>query len=96
MINELDDSTDLSGTLEFAKQDIIDSPKLEPFISRILEVVGHPEAFVTDESTFNDFCTFGDIGLGALRKKIRHELGINVSGRDTLLSVAQKLCERSL
>lgn len=40
--------------LTFAKREMCD--EYAPEVEKILEILGHPEAFVTDESTLSDFC----------------------------------------
>lgn len=43
---------------ECAPQDATNA--LEPFIDRVLEVIGHPEALVTDRSLIRDFLDWSD------------------------------------
>ena len=40
----------------FAKQEMVDD--YAPEVEKILEILGHPEAFITDESTLGDFKMF--------------------------------------
>lgn len=61
---------------------------LRPWVTRVLEAIGHPEAFVTDESKIGDFYNSWDTDkISELGKK----LGVSVSMRDYVVNVANKL-----
>ena len=75
----------------FAQQEKIDSSELEPYVSSILEALEHAEAFVTDESTISDFCSFSDLIEQKYIRKIRHRFGITVTPQNTIVSIAERL-----
>ena len=66
---------------------------LKPYVLRVLEAVGHPEALVTDESSVYDFFDTFD----SKKKKMRSvlglskKLGIDVSDDDLIWEVARNL-----
>jgi hypothetical protein len=69
--------------------------EVEDIIERILDVVGHPEAYVTDESMISDFF---DIGLDKKGKakeieRVRKCLGVDVSIDDYLFEIALRMKE---
>ena len=62
-------------------------------VARVLTALGHPEAFVSDESTLSDFRPI----FGGLTERsrwlteIRAKLGIEVSNQDYIWQIAEKL-----
>jgi len=78
-----------------------DRVKLEPFINRVLEAIGKPEAFATDESTVEHFM-FGvrinESGKEEVFKKgkefideVSDKLGVDVAEGDYIWEVAERL-----
>ncbi len=41
--------------LELADQNAVHDPSLAPYVDRVLEALGHPDALATDESKIRDF-----------------------------------------
>jgi hypothetical protein len=61
-------------------------------IDTILEALGHPEAFVTDESMVSDFPLRNDDD-GPSLTELRIDLGVRVRRDDLLVDVAQRMRE---
>jgi len=59
-------------------------------IDRILEALGHPEAFVTDESILDDF-PLREIDDGPTLIELQAEFGIRVRPQDRLVDIARRL-----
>jgi hypothetical protein len=80
-----------TGKFEHAPQDRVDA--LEPYIEKVLEALGHPEAFVTDESHISDFKDHfapkeeQETWLPNLSEK----LGLSIGLRDPIVDVALQL-----
>ena len=73
--------------IEFASQDAILA--LWPQVDRVLQAIGHPEAWVSDESQVGDF------GLDdAFLDEVAVELGVPVDQEDHLYAVAYRLKAR--
>ncbi|HKU69184.1 MAG TPA: hypothetical protein VJP85_15535 [Candidatus Baltobacteraceae bacterium] len=70
--------------LEFAPS--LEVEDLAPQVERVLEALGHPEAWVSDESTVDDF-GFDDAELAAAAR----ELGVAVQHDDYILDIARRL-----
>jgi hypothetical protein len=47
------------ANFELADQNAVLDPGLAPYVARVLEAVGYPDALVTDESKIGDFLEFG-------------------------------------
>jgi hypothetical protein len=45
--------------IELADQNAVRDPSLAPYVARVLEAMGHPDALVTDESKIGDFLEWG-------------------------------------
>jgi len=73
--------------IEKAKSDKIDDEKLWPYVHKVLEILGHPESLVTDESKIFDF-TFSEPEKA---KEISKKLGFEVKQSDYVVDVAEKL-----
>lgn len=60
---------------------------LRPWVQKVLEAIGHPEAFVTDESMVGDFF------FSEPRKieEVGRKLGVRVTARDYVIDVASRL-----
>jgi hypothetical protein len=67
---------------------------LQPFVKMVLNVLGHPEALVTDMSTIWDFVEIDE--EEKIPKKWSEKLGINVKGSDYIWKIADKLRVQSL
>lgn len=81
---------------DFSKMKIVCAPQdkvsdLEYWVNRILEVVGHPEALVTDESSLWDFFPFNEEADENKVRAIQNKLGVNVSLSDYLVDIAQRM-----
>lgn len=69
----------------------------EPQIAKLLEILGHPEALVTDNSQFLDFiCMFEYETLSAAQVRLNTLLKeggvtINIDVRDTLLKACRRI-----
>ena len=61
----------------------VNSKQLRPYIDQLLEILGHPEALVTDESRISDFV---DIELKEINKTVK--LPFPIEKNDTLVAVA--------
>jgi len=55
--------------------------KREPRIARLLWAIGHPEAWVSDESWLSDFCTTRQEERELIAAVLR-EYGVELSGAD--------------
>ncbi len=74
---------------ESARQDRVE--RLEPEVQRILDVLGHPEALVTDESFIADFSDFGQ-GHGEIElRRISAALGVHVEDNSVIADIAAQL-----
>jgi hypothetical protein len=60
---------------------------LRPWVQKVLEAVGHPEAFVTDESMIGDFFFSEPKKIEEVAKK----LGVRATARDRVVDVASRL-----
>ena len=62
-------------------------------VDRILDAVGHPEAYVTDESMVSDFFEIGLDKKGRSRElaRIRGLLGVQLSAGDYLFELALRM-----
>jgi len=68
--------------------------RLQPEIMRILDLLGHPDALVTDRSSFGDFFSFAwrDADAQAELAAIAQQLAVGPIAYETLLvDVAEKL-----
>ena len=91
------------GKIEFASQDRI--KYLDAYVEQVLDALGHPEAFVSDESTISDFIdldkywTYSEDddahhlnAMGAQRlAEISQELGVEINCHDYIWEIAKKL-----
>jgi hypothetical protein len=66
---------------------------LQPYIDLILGALGHPEAYVTDESTIWDFMPLEEDKDQRLFE-ISGLLGLDVTTKDYLVDIARKLKDR--
>lgn len=75
----------------------VNSKKLAPYVDKILETIGFPEAFVTDESMLADFCNFGTTTPSVKRweKRISKKLNIDVTSEEYIWELAEKLNKKS-
>lgn len=66
---------------------------LRPYVNRVLAVMGHPEALVTDESMVSDFLDFSDLKEKRMRSVLRFskKLGIDILMEDLIWEAAQRL-----
>jgi len=76
---------DKKPVFELAPQEKVNA--LDKYVDRILEVLGHPEALVTDESTIWDFLALEPERL----KEISEKLGVKVETGDYLIDVAASM-----
>lgn len=85
---------DPSPTIVFAPTDQMDD--LGDEVDRVLEALGHPEAFVTDESSVHDFLMWGEEPHVHERNQTRLDrmsaaLGVPIETHDLLIAVAQRM-----
>ena len=83
--------------VEPASNKEVGSPDIILYVEHVLEVLGYPEALVTDESQIWDF-----IGLDSEKEeskqfleKISEKLGFQVLEKDYIVDVAKKLKEKN-
>ena len=84
-----------AGRIEVAPQGKIVA--LDAWVDRALEILGHPEALVTDMSTVWDFLGFGlnaKTRRAAVRK-LTEKFGFPVKAEDSIVSVAVRLRDRA-
>jgi hypothetical protein len=88
----------LKKSFEIAPQTLIDS--LGPYVARVLEAIGHPEAMVTDESWVSDFRPLPAKGatmaesraeVHAFCNEVSQKLGFKVESQDTIYGLAARL-----
>ena len=72
--------------IEYAKS--TRTERIRPWISKVLEAVGHPEAFVTDESKIGDFFSSDEAEKAV---EIAKKLGVSVAMRDHVVDVANRI-----
>ncbi len=84
----------------FASQDTI--KVLQPYVDKVLIAIGHPSAFVSDESMIGDFSPFESYTEDG-KKKMRWidptdflrdmscQLGFDVKGDDYIYALAERL-----
>ena len=76
--------------IELAPQDEVEL--LEPYVDKILEALGHPEALVTDESDIGDFlCFCVEEEATKELKEASIKLGMSLNRKDTIVSIARRL-----
>lgn len=63
--------------------------RIRPWVQKVLEAVGHPEAFVTDKSTISDFFNIDDRDGRA--EEISKKLGVPLKLSDYVVDVANKV-----
>jgi len=81
--------------IELAPQDEVD--QLEPYIYKVLEALGHPEALVTDESYISDFlCIVDEKEADGELKIACDKLGFNFSKLDSVVDIARKVKDNVL
>ena len=83
---------------DLGKARIVSAPadkvaELGDLIDRILAATGHPEAYVTDESTMSDFFELGLDREGKAREiaRVRALLGVQLSAGDHLFEIAMRM-----
>jgi len=80
--------------VEYASRDRVTI--LLPWVKKVLEAVGHPEAFVTNRSMLSDFWSMDKAERAALAAETGKKLGIRVEPGDYVVDVASKLRLQSL
>lgn len=88
-------------TIVLAAQDATETFSKE--VDRLLEVIGHPEALVTDESWVSDFLSFGpagdpevDLHNETILSDLSGLMGRKVKRNECLWRLAQELRARSV
>jgi hypothetical protein len=81
------------GKVTFPSQELI--RKLKPHMDRIMRVLGHPEAFITDESMVSDFFGSNDLAPDEMLEMMEQELGVPVSHEDYLWMIATRMDMRA-
>jgi len=76
---------------ESAAQDNVG--KLQPYVDRILEALGHPEAFVTDESIVGDFINVfsSKEERYVVVAQLSSKLGLVIETKDYIYKIAERL-----
>ena len=81
--------------IELASQDEVS--QLEPYIDKVLEALGHPEALVTDESYVSDFlCIVDEKETDLELKKACKKLNLSFKKADSIVDVARRVKENVL
>jgi hypothetical protein len=76
--------------IELAEQDKID--KLQPYIDKVLNALGHPEALATDESMVCDFLDIFDKDERVKQvKKAHKKIKVNIFPGDYIWEVAKRI-----
>ena len=76
----------------FASQELSSLKGLAPYIDKILEILGHPEAFITDESTVSDFlCFLDEEEAKAQLAEISRRMPFKVKKSDYIVDLARRL-----
>jgi len=100
VINTIHKNIIYLASLLFKKREEIECEKLTPYVERVLEFVGHPEAFTTDESQVSDFF-ISEINLSTLKYncqilyRLKEGLGFSVRESDRIVDIAKKLKEKN-
>lgn len=69
-----------------------ESPELRPFMEKVLKALGHPDAFVTDESTVWEFVfSYEGKAKSAKLRRISKALGFKIKGGEYLIDLAERL-----
>lgn len=76
-------------TFECAPQQRV--ARLDAYVQRVLDALGHPEAFVTDQSTLGDFYRAADPDSDAKLARVAERLGLMLSFDDYIADVAERL-----
>lgn len=80
---------------ELASTDLIE--KHESEIDELLELLGHPEALVTDESYVSDFLDIFDREAGnKVLDGVSQKLGMGIDRKESMIGIAQRLREHRL
>jgi hypothetical protein len=64
--------------------------QLEPFVNRVLELLGEPDAWVSDMATVDTFFNHGE-EPEVVTARLSVALGFHVEPTDTIVQVAEKL-----
>lgn len=77
--------------IEYACRDRV--TLLKSWVKKVLTAIGHPEAFVTNQSMVSDFLPSGidNTMKNNFAKELGEKLGIRVDLKDYIVDVAQKL-----
>ena len=67
---------------------------LRQWVQKVLDAVGHPEAFITNESTLSDFWSRSERAAAA--EEVGKKLGMRVDPGEYVIDVASKLRLKSL
>ena len=79
----------------FAEKDKVSEFYLQPYLSTVLNILGHPEAFITDMSMIGDFLdSFHEPTRLSQLAKLNCVFGFNIRSQDTLVDVALRLKEQ--
>lgn len=67
--------------------------ELQPYVDRVLEALGHPEAFVTDESIIGDFINVfsSKEERYILASQLSAKLGLVIETKDYIYKIAERL-----
>ncbi|MHA2280153.1 MAG: hypothetical protein ACXAC5_04665 [Promethearchaeota archaeon] len=75
--------------IEPAPQDEIEM--LRPYVIRVLEALGHPEAWVSDLSSVWDFSPADEEGNREYIARVSVKLGFPINEKDYIIDLAMKL-----
>ena len=66
--------------------------ELEPYVDKILDILGHPEALATDESLISDFtCFFNDGQREEDLRYLSQQIGFDVFEYEYDVDIAEKM-----
>lgn len=75
-------------SVEFASQDL--TIALDPYIEKVLDAIGHPEAWVSDMSSIGDLRP-DDCSYQEFVNDVAAKLGIGINKGDYIIDIAMRL-----
>jgi len=80
-----------SGKMKIVPADRDNVLLLSPYIMKVLEALGHPEAWVSDLSTVWDFSPGDTKGDSEFIARASVKLGFTINNKDYIIDLAQRL-----
>lgn len=80
-----------SGKMKIVPADRDNVLSLSPYIMKVLEALGHPEAWVSDLSTVWDFSPGDTNGDSEFIARASVKLGFTINNKDYIIDLAQRL-----